>query len=115
MADDSAVVERGVLTGPAQAWDLAVRRAEVIGRLAERGTVGLQAADVAAAELGVSRRQVYALVRRWRAGEGLASDLLPGVSSGGRGGGRLPDEGGSVVRGGLAARDRTRHRRAVAR
>src|SRR6266851_5075349 len=77
MADDSAVVERGVLTAPAQAWDLAVRRAEVIGRLAERGTVSLEAADVAAAELGVSRRQVYALVRRWRAGEGLASDLLP--------------------------------------
>ena len=32
------------------------------------------------------------LVSRWRAGEGVASDLLPGTSSGGRGGGRLPDE-----------------------
>src|SRR6266851_516932 len=114
MADDSAVVDRGVLPAPAQAWDLAVRRAEVIGRLAERGTVGLQAADVAAAELGVSRRQVYALVRRWRAGEGLASDLLPGVSSGGRGGERLPDEVETVVREVLRTRYLTRQRRTVA-
>ena len=42
-----------------------------------RSGPSLEAADLAAAELGVSRRQVYALVRRWRAGEGLASDLLP--------------------------------------
>src|SRR5260221_6370735 len=34
MADDSAVVERGVLTAIAEAWDLAVRRAEGIGQLA---------------------------------------------------------------------------------
>lgn len=65
------MVERGVLTAPAQAWDLAVRRAEVIRRLAERGTVGPEAADVAAAELSVSLRQVYALVRRWRAGDAV--------------------------------------------
>jgi len=56
---EGPVVERGVLTAPAQAWDGAVRRAEVIARLAAKGTVGLAAADVAAAELGVSRRQVY--------------------------------------------------------
>ena len=115
MAGEPAVVERGVLTAPAQAWDLAVRRAEVIGRLAERGTVGLEAADVAAAELGVSRRQVYALVRRWRAGERLASDLLPGTSSGGRGGERLPDEVETVVREVLRTRYLTRqkHRNAA--
>ncbi len=76
--------------------------------------MGLQAADVAAAELGVSRRQVYALVRRWRAGEGLASDLLPGVSSGGRGGERLPDEVETVVREVLRTRYLTRQRRTVA-
>src|SRR5260370_32071225 len=93
MADDSAVVERGVLTAAAEAWDLAVRRAEVIGQLAGQRTLGLEAADAAAAELGVSRRQVYVLIRRWRAGEGLASDLVPGASSGGRGGGPLPDGG----------------------
>jgi hypothetical protein len=31
----------------------------------------------AAAQLGVSRRQVYVLLRRWRQGEGVVSDLLP--------------------------------------
>jgi putative transposase len=114
VAEEPAVVERGVLTAPAQAWDLAVRRTKVIGRLAEKGTVGLEAADVAAAELGVSRRQVYELVRRWRAGEGLASDLLPGTSSGGRGGERLPDDVETVVREVLRTRYLTRQRRTVA-
>jgi hypothetical protein len=42
MADDS-VVERGVLTAAAEAWDLAVRRAEVIRQLAGRRMVGLEA------------------------------------------------------------------------
>lgn len=114
MADDPAVVERGVLTAVAGAWDLAVRRAEVIGQLAEQRTVGLEAADAVAAELGVSRRQVYVLVKRWRAGEGLASDLLPGISSGGRGGGRLPDEVEAVVREVLRTRYLTRQRRTAA-
>jgi transposase len=98
MVEDSAVVERGLVTAPAEVWALAVRRAEVIGKLAAADPVGLNAADAAAAELGVSRRQVYELVKRWRAGEGLASDLLPGHSSGGRGGERLPDEVEAVIR-----------------
>ncbi len=62
----------------------------------------------------MSRRQVYVLVRRWRAGEGLVSDLLPGTSSGGRGGGRLPDEVEAVVREVLRTRYLTRQRRPVA-
>jgi putative transposase len=64
MADDPAVAERGVLTAPAEAWDLAVRRAEVIRELAAQRVVSLEAADAAAARLGVSRRQVYVLVSR---------------------------------------------------
>lgn len=114
MADDPVVAERGVLTAPAEEWDMAVRRAEVIGPLAEQRVVGLEAADAAAARLGVSRRQVYVLVRRWRAGEGLASDLLPGTSSGGRGDGRLPDEVEAVIREVLRTRYLTRQRRPVA-
>jgi putative transposase len=51
------------------------------------------------------------LVGRWRAGEGVASDLLPGTSSGGRGGGRLPDEVEAVVREVLRTRYLTRQRR----
>jgi putative transposase len=114
MDDDPAVAERGVLTAPAEAWDLAVRRAEVIGELAPRRVVSLEAADAAAARLGVSRRQVYVLVGRWRAGDGVASDLLPGTSSGGRGGARLPDEVEAVIRETLRARYLTRQRRTVA-
>ncbi len=114
MADDPEVAERGVLTAASDAWDLAVRRAEVIRRLAGQRMVGLEAASAAAAELGVSRRQVYVLVGRWRAGEGLVSDLLPGASSGGRGGGRLPDEVESVIREVLRTRYLTRQRRTVA-
>jgi len=114
MADDSAVVERGVLTSDAARWELAVQRAGVIGRLAQRDRVSVAAADEAAAKLGVSRRQVYELVKRWRAGAGLTSDLLPGKSSGGRGGERLADEVEAVVRNVLRTRYLTRQRRAVA-
>jgi putative transposase len=113
MADDPAVVERGVLTAAAERRDLAVRRAEVIGQLAGQSTVGLAAAE-AAAELGVPRRRMYVLIGRWRAGEGLASDLLPGTSSGGRGGGRLPDEAEAVVPEVRRARYLTRQRRTAA-
>ncbi len=114
MDDDPAVAERGVLTAPAEAWDLAVRRAEVIRELAARRVVSLEVADAVAARLGVSRRQVYVLVGRWRAGEGVASDLLPGTSSGGRGGARLPDEVEAVIRETLRTRYLTRQRRTVA-
>jgi putative transposase len=114
MADDPAMAERGVLTAPAEGWDLAVRRADVIRELAAQRVVGLGAADAAAVRLGVSRRQVYVLVGRWRAGEGVASDLLPGTSSGGRGGARLPDEVEAVIREALRKRYLTRQRRPVA-
>lgn len=64
MDDPGVVVERGVLTAPAEVWQLAVCRAEVIDRLADGDAVGHAAADTAAAELGISRRQVYELLRR---------------------------------------------------
>jgi hypothetical protein len=48
---------------------------------------------------------------RWRAGEGVTSDLLPSTSSGRRGGGRLPDEVEALVRVVLRTRYRTRKRR----
>ena len=77
------VAERGLLAVPGEVWSLAVRRAEVIGPLARLDVVGWEAADAAAAELGVSRRQVDLLLRRWRDGEGVVSDLIPRRSSGG--------------------------------
>lgn len=113
MADDPVVAERGVVSAADGAWELAVRRAGVIGPLAGQPRLGLAAADAAAARLGVSRRQVYVLVGRWREGEGLASDLLPDRSDGGRGGGRLPDEVEAVLREVLRTRYLTRQRRSV--
>jgi hypothetical protein len=89
--EPAMVAERGLLATSDEVWNLAVRRAEVIGRLAQTGVVGLEAADAAAAELGVSRRLVYVLLRRWREGEGVVSDLIPRRSSGGRGREHLPD------------------------
>ena len=78
MGDERSVLERGVLTAPAEVWAVAVRRAKVIGPLAGAPTVGHRAADAAAAELGMSRRPVYASLPRWRAGSGVMSDLIPG-------------------------------------
>jgi hypothetical protein len=50
--EPTTVPERGLLATSDEVWNLAVRRAEVIGRLAQAGVVGLEAADAAAAELG---------------------------------------------------------------
>src|SRR6516225_2989659 len=51
VADELVVAERGVLTAPAEEWDLAARRSAVIGELAGQRVVGLEAADAAAAKL----------------------------------------------------------------
>ncbi len=88
--DEDRVAERGLLTVPDEVWAVAVRRAEVIAPLAEAGRAGGEAVDSAAELLGVSRRQVYVLLRRWREGGRVVSALVPGRSSGGRGGRRLP-------------------------
>ena len=72
--------------------------------------MGDEAADAAAAELGISRRQVYVSLARWRAGEGVVSDLLPRHSSGGRGREYLPDEVEAVIREVLRTRYLTRQR-----
>ncbi|WP_336209584.1 replication initiator [Nonomuraea sp. LPB2021202275-12-8] len=53
MVDDVAgVAELGVLTASAAEWSVAVRRAEVIGRLAREPQVRIAEADEAATELG---------------------------------------------------------------
>jgi putative transposase len=114
LGEPGGVVERGVLTAPAEVWQLAVRRAEVIGRLAASDAVGHAAVDAAAAELGISRRRVYELLRRWRAGSGLVSDLLPGKSSGGRGREQQPEPVEAVIREVLRTRYLTRQRWSMA-
>jgi len=92
------VDERGLLTASDRVWGLAKRRAEVIGALAADGVVSVDAADTAAVELGITRRHVYTLVRRWRCGTGVVSDMLPGRSGGGAGSGRLAEPVEAVVR-----------------
>lgn len=89
--------ERGVLTLSESVWAKAKRRAEVIGPLAQLEIVGQVAAKEAAAQLGVSSRQVYELIRRYRAGTGLVTDLAPGKSGGGRGKARIPAEVEGIV------------------
>src|SRR5450755_2831092 len=108
------LAERGLLAASEEVWSLAVRRAEVIGPLARLDVVGWESADAAAAELGVSRRQVYLLLRRWREGEGVVSDLIPRRSSGGRGRGHLPDEIEVMIRDLLRTRYLTRQKRSAA-
>lgn len=62
----------------------------------------------------MSRRQVYLLLGRWRAGEGVVSDLLPRRSSGGRGREHLPAGVEAVMRDVLGTRYLSRQRRSVA-
>lgn len=85
------VRDRGVLTACDDAWERAAKTAAVIGPLSDLSRVGHSRVDVAAAELGISRRQLYVLMRRWRDGQGLVSDLIPGQSNGGRGRTHLPE------------------------
>ena len=91
------VTETGVLTATDSEWDCACARFAVIAPLAAMDAIGHTAADEAATQLGVSRRQVYALVHRLRTGSGTVTDLLPGRSSGGRGVRRLPKEVDEVI------------------
>ena len=114
MVDGDRVRERGLLLAPEPVWALAVRRAEVIGPLAEAGSVGGEAVDAAAEALGVSRSLVYALLRRWREGEGLASDMVLGRSSGGRGGSRLPEAVEAMITEALLRSYASRQRKSVA-
>jgi len=62
-AGRGGIVERGLLSTSDQEWAEARRRSAVIGPLAAMGGVGHQAADAAAEQLGLSRRQVYVLVK----------------------------------------------------
>lgn len=110
---DDRVSGRGLLTVPNEVWALAVERAAIIGPLAE-SSMGGYAVEAAAEQLGVSRGRVYFLVRLWRDGQGAVSDLVPGRSSGGRGGARLPVEVETVVREVIRKHYLTRQRKSMA-
>jgi putative transposase len=113
-ADTPLIAERGVATLPAEAWEQARRRTEIIGPLAALEVVGHQAADAAAQALGLSRRQVYVLIRRARQGSDLVTDLAPGQSGGGKGKGRLPEPVERIIRELLQRRFLTKQKRSLA-
>ncbi|MDH4742520.1 DDE-type integrase/transposase/recombinase [Sphingomonas sp. CBMAI 2297] len=115
MASETAsIAERGVATLSEEEWAQCRRRAEVIGPLADLAVVGHEAADIAAQALGLSRRQIYVLVRRARQGEGLATDVARGQSGGGKGKSRLSEQVEFIIRDLLQRRFLTKEKRSVA-
>ncbi|MBN0616788.1 helix-turn-helix domain-containing protein, partial [Pseudomonas aeruginosa] len=97
-SDTSLIADQGVATLPDAAWVQARQRAEFIGPLAALDVVGHEAADAAAHALGLSRRQVYVLIRRARQGSGLVTDLARSRSGGGKGKGRLQESVERIIR-----------------
>nr|WP_249777403.1 DDE-type integrase/transposase/recombinase [Arthrobacter sp. C9C5] len=95
-------------------WDRAKSVSAVIAPLASHAVVGRAAVDAAAAALGISRRQVYVLIRRQRDGSGLLTDLVPGRSSGGKGTARLSEEVEDLVRVMVRKQFLTRQKRTLA-
>ncbi|AQQ19625.1 transposase [Burkholderia cenocepacia] len=113
-SDTPPIAAQGVATLPDEAWAQARHRTEIIGPLAALEVVGHEAADEAAQALGLSRRQVYVLIRRARLGSGLVTDLALGQSSGGKGKGRLPESVERIIRELLQKRFLTKQKRSLA-
>ena len=113
-ADPVRIAARGQLTMSDAAWEQAKSRTAVIGSLAARGAIGIAAADRAAVELGISRRQVYVLLGKYRQGSGLVTDLAVRRSSGGKGGHRLPEPVEEIICDFIRRRFLTRQKRSVA-
>lgn len=113
-AESTHIREPGTLTMPDALWDLTKSISAVITPLATRAVVGRAAVDAAALTLGISRRQVYVLIKRHRAGSGLLTDLAPGRSSGGKGTARLLDEVEDLVREIVRKQFLTRQKRTLA-
>ena len=106
--------ESGTLTMPDVVWDRMKSISAVIAPLAANAIVGRAAVEAAASSLGISRRQVYVLIKRQRNGSGLLTDLAPGRSSGGKGTSRLSDEVEDLVRELVRKQFLTRQKRTLA-
>ncbi len=89
--------EEGILTLSEFDWIKAKRRADVLAPLTRMSTVHRADADEAANQLGISRRHLYELLKRYRAGTGLLTDVAPKRSSGGRGKSRLQAEKEKII------------------
>ncbi len=106
MADLSQIVE--------QDWNEARRRVLVMRPLLDLERCTRERARAAAAELGVSERQVYRLLQRLRAAGGELTALLPGGSNGGRGKQRLSVAREQLLRRCIDERYLTRQKRSAA-
>lgn len=114
MDSDGSISERGLLSLSERAWAKAKHRADVIGPLAALEAVSMDEADKAAVELGISQRQVYKLIRRYRAGEGLMTDLAVKQPAGGKGKTRIAPEVDALIAEVIKKQYLTRQRRSVA-
>nr|WP_197059479.1 Mu transposase C-terminal domain-containing protein [Cryobacterium sp. MLB-32] len=108
------IVEFGTLTMSDDVWDRTKLISAAIAPLAVQSIAGTVAVGAVAAALGISRRQVYVLIKRLRDGSGLLTDLAPGHSSGGKGASRLVDEVEDLVRVIVRKQFLTRQKRTVA-
>ena len=81
-----------------QDWNEARRRADVLRPLAELAHCPHDRARAAAAQLGLSERQVYTCLQRLREADGALTALLVGGSDGGRGQRRLAEPREDLIR-----------------
>jgi len=95
---DNILIEQGLLSASDSEWDCARLRMEVIEPLAQLKIVTWELADNAAGKLGLSRRQIYTLIKRYRHGQGLVTDMLLNKSHGGKGKSRLPEAIEQIIR-----------------
>lgn len=96
--NDHVVTEQGLLSASHTEWAKARLRTEVIAPLAQLKVVTCNLADNAARKLGVSRRQVYSLIKRYQSSQGLVTDMLLNKSYGGKGKSRLSEAIEHIIR-----------------
>lgn len=113
-AESVRIAESGTLTMPDVLWDRTKSISAAIAPLAAQAVIGSVVVDAVAASLGISRRQVYVLIKRHRDGPGLLTDLASGRSSGGKGTSRLVDEVEDLVRAVVRKQFLARQKRTVA-
>jgi len=65
---DNILIEQGLLFASESAWSHARLRTELIAPLAQLKIVSVEFADNTASKLGISRRQVYRLIKRYHQG-----------------------------------------------
>jgi putative transposase len=97
MEEAGRVTESGAVGLSDQAWSEARRRAEVIGPLGEMPQTPDDIVGEAAEKLGLSKRMVYYLLRRWRQSGGSVVSLAPGRRGVRRGKSLLPQEVETVI------------------